>query len=144
LEPRGSLSGGVAADPDDPGQAPELIEPLALDELVTERGLQEIGIHTLTDLAAADPASGRPVRPHRPGWSSSRAATIRGRCSVAAAPKSVSNETTFEEDTTDQHPQPADRGERQRAASAPAAAVGLHDLRPGDQIGLDVNVRPAR
>ena len=69
---------------------------------VTERRLKAIGIETLADLAAADPARlGELLGKH----GSRMVEFARGgdprQVQVSRQPKSVSNETTFEEDTSD-------------------------------------------
>jgi DNA polymerase-4 len=69
---------------------------------VTERRLKELGIHTLADIAATDPARlGDLLGKHGPRMVEfARGADPRG-VQVSRQPKSVSNETTFEEDTSD-------------------------------------------
>jgi len=69
---------------------------------VTERRLKELGIHTLADIAATEPARlGDLLGKHGPRMVEfARGADPRG-VQVARQPKSVSNETTFEEDTSD-------------------------------------------
>jgi DNA polymerase-4 len=69
---------------------------------VTERRLAALEIHTLADLAAADPARlGELLGKHGPRMVEfARGADLRP-VQASREPKSVSNETTFEEDTSD-------------------------------------------
>jgi DNA polymerase IV len=69
---------------------------------VTERRLKEIGIATLADLAAADPARlGELLGKHGPRMVEFARGADPRQVQVSRQPKSVSNETTFEEDTSD-------------------------------------------
>jgi DNA polymerase-4 len=69
---------------------------------VTERRLKEIGIDTLADLAAADPARlGELLGKHGPRMVEFARGADARPVQVSRQPKSVSNETTFEEDTSD-------------------------------------------
>jgi DNA polymerase-4 len=69
---------------------------------VTERRLKEIGIHTLADIAATDPARlGDLLGKHGPRMVEFARGADPRPVQVSREPKSVSNETTFEEDTSD-------------------------------------------
>jgi DNA polymerase-4 len=69
---------------------------------VTERRLKEIGIETLADLAAADPARlGELLGKHGARMVEFARGADPRQVQVSRQPKSVSNETTFEEDTSD-------------------------------------------
>jgi DNA polymerase-4 len=69
---------------------------------VTERRLLELGIATLADLAAADPARlGELLGKHGPRMVEFARGADPRQVQVSREPKSVSNETTFEEDTSD-------------------------------------------
>jgi DNA polymerase-4 len=69
---------------------------------VTERRLTELGITTLADLAAADPARlGELLGKHGPRMVEFARGVDPRQVQVSREPKSVSNETTFEEDTSD-------------------------------------------
>lgn len=69
---------------------------------VTERRLKAIGIETLADLAAADPARlGELLGKHGPRMVEFARGADPRQVQVSRQPKSVSNETTFEEDTSD-------------------------------------------
>jgi DNA polymerase-4 len=69
---------------------------------VTERRLKEIGIATLADLAAADPGRlGELLGKHGPRMVEFARGADARPVQVSRQPKSVSNETTFEEDTSD-------------------------------------------
>src|SRR4029453_3136 len=64
--------------------------------------LKEIGIATLADLAAADPGRlGELLGKHGPRMVEFACGAAPRRVQVSRQPKSVSNETTFEEDTSD-------------------------------------------
>jgi DNA polymerase-4 len=69
---------------------------------VTERRLRELGIATLADLAATDPARlGELLGKHGPRMVEFARGADPRSVQVSREPKSVSNETTFEEDTSD-------------------------------------------
>jgi len=69
---------------------------------VTERRLKELGIHTLADIAATDPARlGDLLGKHGPRMVEFARGADPRPVQVSRQPKSVSNETTFEEDTSD-------------------------------------------
>jgi DNA polymerase-4 len=69
---------------------------------VTERRLRELGIATLADLAAADPARlGELLGKHGPRMVEFARGADERPVQASREPKSVSNETTFEEDTSD-------------------------------------------
>ncbi len=69
---------------------------------VTERRLKELGIHTLADIAATDPARlGDLLGKHGPRMVEFARGADPRPVQVSREPKSVSNETTFEEDTSD-------------------------------------------
>jgi DNA polymerase IV len=70
---------------------------------VTERQLKAIGIATLADLAAADPVRlAALLGKHGPRMVAFARGEDSRHVQVVRQPKSVSNETTFEEDTSDQ------------------------------------------
>src|SRR5438552_8998734 len=69
---------------------------------VTERRLKEIGIATLADLASADPARlGALLGKHGARMVEFACGMDHRDVQVSRQAKSVSNETTFDEDTTD-------------------------------------------
>jgi DNA polymerase-4 len=69
---------------------------------VTERRLSEMGLATLADLAAADPARlGELLGKHGPRMVEFARGADERAVLASREPKSVSNETTFEEDTSD-------------------------------------------
>ena len=69
---------------------------------VTERKLKALGVHTLADLAAADPARlGELLGKHGPRMVEFARGADPRQVQVSRQPKSVGNETTFEEDTSD-------------------------------------------
>jgi DNA polymerase-4 len=69
---------------------------------VTERRLKEIGIHTLADIAATDPTRlGDLLGKHGARMVEFARGDDPRQVQVSRQPKSVSNETTFEEDTSD-------------------------------------------
>jgi DNA polymerase-4 len=96
--------GLVVVEPDD---VVDFLAPLPVSRMwgvgkVTERRLKEIGIDTLADLAAADPGRlGELLGKHGPRMVEFARGADPRQVQVSRQPKSVSNETTFEEDTTD-------------------------------------------
>ncbi len=96
--------GLVVVEPDGVG---DFLAPLPVARMwgvgkVTERRLKGIGIHTLGDLASADPARlGALLGKHGPRMVDFARGVDHRPVEVSREPKSVSNETTFDEDTTD-------------------------------------------
>ena len=85
----------------------EFLAPLPVSRMwgvgkVTERRLNEIGITTLADLAAADVSRlGELLGKHGPRMVEFARGADQRQVQSSRQPKSVSNETTFEEDTID-------------------------------------------